>query len=205
MIGVNEGSASRARLGFAGLLLCCAVVGCDRNLEPFDPDEEPREPDLSKIFPEGAEQAQQQPPALPPPPGQAPVAPDASPAQAAAGAGRGSDGPPILGTVELAPEVAADANPGAILFIIARRGGGGPPLAVKRIPQPRFPVSFRLGPEDKMIAQMPFTGPITLSARLDADGNATSRDPGDLMGSAVDGPVDTGATGVVVRLDTKLP
>ncbi|MEM7412239.1 MAG: hypothetical protein AAF430_18570 [Myxococcota bacterium] len=189
----------------AACAIAVLALACDRNLEPFDPDEPTVEPDLSKIFPEGADRAQQQAPGLPPAPSEGGPSPALPEAVADAGASRGSDGPPIEGSVVLAPEVADDANPRAILFIIARRGGGGPPLAVKRIPRPSFPVSFQLGPEDKMIQQMPFVGPITLTARLDADGNATSREPGDLMGSGVDGPVDTGATGVVIRLDTKLP
>ena len=41
----------------AAILSLVALLGCDRNMEPFAPGEEPRQPDLSKIFPAGAEQA----------------------------------------------------------------------------------------------------------------------------------------------------
>ena len=34
-----------------------AIAGCDRNMEPFVPGEKPRQPDLSKIFPAGAERS----------------------------------------------------------------------------------------------------------------------------------------------------
>jgi len=181
-------------------LALLAVASCDRNLEPFDPDEQPREPDLSKIFPEGADRAQPIEPALPSAPGESRGAPP-MPSEVA-DSGAGAEAEPISGTVELSPELADAAPSGAFLFVIARRGGGGPPLAVKRIPDPTFPFSFTLGPADRMIQQMPFEGPITLSARLDSDGDAISRAPGDLMGAATGGPVAPGATGIRIVLDT---
>jgi hypothetical protein len=93
---------------------------------------------------------------------------------------------------------------GAILFLIARRGqAGGPPLAVKRIESPRFPLEFTLGPDDRMIQAMPFEGPLQLSARLDTDGNAMSRTPGDLQGAAP-GMHDPGATGIEIVIDQVL-
>ena len=54
-----------------------------------------------------------------------------------------------------------------------------------------------------MIQSMPFEGPLRLSARLDADGNAMSRDPGDLLGEA-SAPVQTGARGVEIVIDRSL-
>ena len=190
-------------LAFGSLGATCgiavlAIAACDRNLEPFDPNEKPREPDLSKIFPEGAESAEPAQPGLPPAPGEARGAPD-MPSEVAAG---GST-EPITGTVELAPEFAGRTPANAVLFIIARRGAG-PPLAVKRVAEPKFPVEFSIGPDDRMIQSVPFTGPIELTARIDGDGNATSRAPGDVMGAARTGPVDPGATGVAILLDTPL-
>ncbi len=175
-----------------------AIAACDRNLEPFDPSEQPREPDLSKIFPEGAESAEPAQPALPPAPGGQRGAPPV-PSEVAA---RSSEAP-VAGTVALAPEFAGRSAANAVLFIIARRGAG-PPLAVKRVAQPHFPYAFSIGPEDRMIQAMPFAGPIELSARIDTDGNATSRSPGDIAGNAQGGPVEPGATGVVIVLDTPL-
>jgi cytochrome c-type biogenesis protein CcmH len=177
-----------------------ALAACDRNLEPFDPNEKPREPDLSKIFPEGAESAEAVQPGLPPAPGEARGAPPLPSETATAE----SAGAAIQGAVELAPELAGRTPPDAVLFIIARGAGAGPPLAVKRVANPEFPLAFSIGPEDRMIQAMPFTAPITLSARIDGDGNATSRSPGDVTGAAVGGPVAPGATGVVIVLDTPL-
>jgi len=184
------------------LALCVlALTACDRNLEPYDPNEQPREPDLSKIFPEGAESAEAPQPGLPPAPGEARGEPPPPPSETASAA---SPGAPIQGTVELAPELAGRVPANAALFIIARGGGAGPPLAVKRVANPTFPLEFSIGPEDRMIQTMPFAAPIALSARIDGDGNATSRSPGDVTGAAAGGPVAPGATGVVIVLDTPL-
>jgi cytochrome c-type biogenesis protein CcmH len=186
------------RAAAIAVLAAAGLLGCDRNLEPFDASEQPREPDLSKIFPEGAERAAQVGPGLPAPPGEPPGR-GAPPL--AAETGRDA-GPPITGTVSLADGLAVPG--GAVLFIIARRGDAGPPLAVKRIAAPRFPLDFTLGPEDRMIQALPFAGPLAISARLDADGNATTREPGDLQGSAP-GSVEPGASGIAVRIDEMLP
>jgi hypothetical protein len=175
-----------------------AIAACDRNLEPFDPNEKPREPDLSKIFPEGAESAEPAEPGLPPPPGEQRGAPSLASEAATA-----SSGAPVAGTVVLAPEFAGRTPADAVLFIIARRGAG-PPLAVKRVAAPRFPHAFSIGPDDRMIQAMPFAGPLELSARIDTDGNATSRSPGDVTGTAQGGPVEPGAEGVVIVLDTPI-
>ena len=78
------------------------LAACDRNLEPFDPAEQPRQPDLSKIFPAGAEGA----PAAPEPSLELPPPPAAcadAPALAA------ESGEPIRGTLRLAPELQGGA------------------------------------------------------------------------------------------------
>ena len=120
-------------------------------------------------------------------------------APAPAAAAPSGAGEAITGTITLAPELADAVPPGAVLFVIARTAERGPPLAVKRIPAPSFPHAFTIGPEDRMIATMPFAGPIRITARVDADGNATSRTPGDLFGDAVDAA--PGASGVAVAVD----
>jgi hypothetical protein len=176
------------------LALLAAIAGlaaCNRNIEPFDPNEVPEEPDLSRIFPAGAERAaMDEAPTLPPSPrGAAPVA--------------AAEGAPIRGTITVAPELSGRIPGGAVLFLIARHGGAGPPLAVQRIAQPRFPLEFSIGPEDRMIQTLPFVGELELSARLDADGNAMSRQPGDLEGRAAS-PVSPGASGVSIALDSVL-
>jgi len=181
----------------AGLCLALLLLAaCNRNLEPFDPAEEPHQPDLSRIFPAaagGSEVAQNAPTEMPPPPPAMTDEPElAAPA-----------GEPIRGTLRVAPELASAQPAGAVLFLIARRNAPGPPVAVKRIEAPRFPLDFEIGPDDRMIKSMPFAGPLQLTARLDSDGNATSRTPGDLQGVA-HAAVAPGETGVELVLDERL-
>ncbi|MGH0033366.1 MAG: c-type cytochrome biogenesis protein CcmI/CycH [Myxococcota bacterium] len=183
-------------------LVALPTLGCDRNVEPFDAAEQPRQPDLSKIFPKGAERAAMVEPGLPAPPGAGRGAPSLAQEAAAAGTA-GGDAAPITGTIRLGAGVTAPIPDGAILFLIARRGEAGPPLAVKRIPSPRLPLDFSVGPEDRMIQAMPFEGPLRITARIDGDGNASSRTPGDLQGQA-EGVYEPGASGVDVVIDEVL-
>lgn len=100
-----------------------------------------------------------------------------------------------------------EAVPGATLFVIARPRGApdrGPPTAVRRIPNPVFPVEFVLGPGDVMLPNMPFEGPFDLRARLDADGNVMSKAPGDLFTSTPT-TARPGDSPVEVRLNARIP
>jgi hypothetical protein len=101
----------------------------------------------------------------------------------------------------LAPALALARPDAGVLFVIARSQGaqGGPPLAVLRIPDPEFPLEFSIGPENVMIPSMRFEGAISVSARLDADGNAMTRGSGDIS-SQVEEPLAPGATGVTLHL-----
>jgi cytochrome c-type biogenesis protein CcmH len=110
------------------------------------------------------------------------------------------DAQPIEGTIVVAPELAERVPAGATLFVIVRRGSGGPPTAVKRIEAPTFPLAFSIGPENRMIQTLPFEGPLQLTARLDTDGDAGTRLPGDLSGRLA-GPVDPGAKALTLTLD----
>jgi len=180
------------RKGLAAAALLLLALGCDRKIEPFVPGEKPEAPDLSRIFPEGAEKAAKQE-----------ASPGMPPAPAVGGAGGGASASPITGTVSIKPELASRVPPGAVLFLIARTSESGPPLAVKRIPDPKLPLDFSIGPDDRMIQALPFAGPIRLSARLDSDGNAMTKLPGDLTGSTPQ-PHQPGDSGVSVVIDQVL-
>ncbi len=182
------------------MLLAVFAFACDSGVEPYVPGEKPEQPDLSRIFPEGAERAAQKggdaKPGMPAAPG-APSEQGGPPAASSAAT-------PLSGTITLAPEFERKVPAGAILFLIARKGeGGGPPLAVKRVESPTFPMDFTIGPDDRMIEAMPFEGPLQLSARLDADGNAMTRAPGDLQGQATE-MQQPGASGVAIVIDQVL-
>ena len=79
----------------------------------------------------------------------------------------------------------------ATLFIFLRTKGveGGPPLAVKRLSGITFPYEYQIGPWDTMVPGTKLEGELTLTARLDQDGDAKSS-PGDIDGSRAVMPGD---------------
>jgi len=85
----------------------------------------------------------------------------------------------VAGTIDLDPALKSSFQPNAILFVFVRAAGaaGGPPVAVKRLP-PVFPASFELSEADSMMGQ-PFPDPVLIEARLDSDGDPTTRPPTD--------------------------
>jgi len=174
------------------LAILSIAGGCDRIVDVFDPNEEPRRPDLSKIFPAGAQRAADTPVEMPPAPGgprgAAPVAAEAS---------------SISGTLSLGPGLDEGVRPDSVLFLVARSSGSGPPLAVVRIPNPSFPLDFEIGPDDRMIPSIPFAGPLSLTARIDGDGDAMTREAGDLSGAA-SGTYQPGDRDVQILIDTSL-
>ena len=193
------------------------AVGCDRNTETFVEGEKPRAPDLARIFPEsegaGPGLAPPNAPGMPGaqrgnvPPARAEV-PRQAPAQQGAppvAAQSAPAGATISGTIVVDPSLAGAMPSGGMLFVIARPFGvnAGPPMAVLRMPSPRFPVAFEIGPDNVMIPSMRFEGDIGISARLDSDGNAMTKLPGDLSG-ATPQPLQPGAKDVKIVLDEKL-
>jgi hypothetical protein len=124
-----------------------------------------------------------------------------APAPAAAPPGRRPErGAFISGTIDLAP--GARTPPGGVLFVIGRAGSGetGPPLAAKRIDATRFPVPYTLSAGDAMSPDAVFSGPVSVTARLDADGNASTKGPEDLVGRFDRNPATVGDEGVDIRL-----
>lgn len=178
----------------ACILALVVLLGCDRKVEPFVPGEEPSQPDLSKIFPAGAEQEGRR---------TAPADLPAAPGAGQRGADPWADAEPIRGVVTVADELADRVPEGAVLFLMARVGPKASLLAVQRIAAPSFPMRFAIGPGDRMGQRVPFAGELQLSARLDADGDAGSRNPGDLQGRAP-GAYAPGASGVSIILDELL-
>jgi cytochrome c-type biogenesis protein CcmH len=86
-------------------------------------------------------------------------------------------------TVGIAPDLAARVPADATLFVIARRGSGGPPLAVQRRPVGTWPVSLRLSDSDAMLPGISLSGagPLTLIARVSLSGQPIAAS-GDLFG-----------------------
>ena len=135
-----------------------------------------------------AQQEQNAPPqqaALPP---NHPEVGGGAPAQQTAAAS--GDGRKIDITLQIDP--AASAKSG-IVFIVARPLTGGPPVAVKRMQVASFPISFQLTSADSMLGQ-PLPDRFRLEARLDSDGNATTKPPTDPSASQPEAMVGAAVT-----------
>lgn len=106
----------------------------------------------------------------------APTQPDPVPAAA--------DGPGIAVRVTLAPALAGQVKPGAVLFVFARAETGPPmPLAIQRLPAGNFPVELRLDPSMGMMPEMSLDKfeRVIIGARISMSGNAQAQ-AGDLEG-----------------------
>ena len=95
---------------------------------------------------------------------------------------------PVAGTaieisIAIEPSLAARVPPNSTLFVIARRGSGGPPLAVQRHPAGPWPRSVRLSDADAMLPGISLAsgGPLTLVARISTSGQPIAAS-GDLFG-----------------------
>jgi cytochrome c-type biogenesis protein CcmH len=110
----------------------------------------------------------------------------------------------ITGKITVDPKLKQKLAGKAVLFIIARPGGGGPPVAVKKIDNPVFPLTYSLGAENAMVQGAALTGKLTLSARVDTDGNPMTRDSGSLMGEHKT-PVEAGSKNVDFVMDQVAP
>jgi cytochrome c-type biogenesis protein CcmH len=102
-----------------------------------------------------------------------PAAPSEQPAAAAA----------IELKIAIDPALAARVPANATLFVIARRGAGGPPVAVQRRPVGAWPASVRLSDADAMLPGVTLagSGPLRLVARISASGQPIAAS-GDLFG-----------------------
>ncbi len=93
----------------------------------------------------------------------------------------------------------AQIGAGTVLFVNVRTPGGGPPLAAVKLPPGPFPMKFRITTADRlpMGGDRPLPAEVQLGIRLDADGNAFTKEG--LPAATVDG-VAPGATGLQVSL-----
>jgi hypothetical protein len=137
------------------------------------------------------------PSAAPMVPGPTPAAPGMPPAAAGPGG-------TIVGKITLPPENKAGVTPNDVVYLVARRVADNPTargslVAVKRFTATSFPIDFTLGAADMMFKNGAFEGDLTLSARIDKDGDPMTRKKGDVFGTL--DKVKVGATGVQVNLD----
>jgi len=105
----------------------------------------------------------------------------------------------VVGVIELDASAAARVQSGATLFLMARPAGqtSGPPAGVKRLVVGSFPLAFELSDGDSMDGT-PLPDSLRLDARLDADGDAATKDPNDPKGALES--VALGASGLRLLL-----
>jgi cytochrome c-type biogenesis protein CcmH len=111
----------------------------------------------------------------------------------------------LSGKVELSDDVKGQADPLAVLFVIARNDQGQIAAVKKLLPPFQWPVSFSLAPSDAMIAGTELSGKLKLTARLDKDGNANPAQTGDILGKTEAEWVKTGDREVVLYLIEVVP
>jgi cytochrome c-type biogenesis protein CcmH len=136
--------------------------------------------------------------AAPPPP----TPPAARSANApAAGPSAGA----VTGQIDIAPAMAALADPGDTLYVFARaKNGPRMPLAVQRSGGTQWPRAFRLDDSMSMAggAKLSTTDSLVIDARLSRSGNATPQ-PGDIVAQSVE--AKPGAKDLRIVLDRVLP
>lgn len=125
-------------------------------------------------------------------------------AEAGDGAQAGGVAGSVAGVVDLAPELKAQLGPQSTVYLIARDGQSGAPLAAARVALGAFPLPFRL---DDSMAMNPANAlsrhkEVVLLARISASGNPIAQ-PGDLESQMVNAAV--GATDVSLVIDRVLP
>jgi len=137
-------------------------------------------------------------PAMPtPPPAPAPAAP---PPAAAATADPNAT---ISGEMVL-PSAIAKKKPTGTLYLVARRLSDNPTargtlIAVKKMEATSFPLPFSLSAADMPFQNGPFDGDLTLTARIDQDGDPMTHQKGDVFGTLP--KVHVGSRDVKLPLD----
>lgn len=141
-------------------------------------------------------------PPVAPTPAPAAAAPAPAPSEAEAVPAAPDPKTSIAGTITLPKARKKDVAKGDTIFIIARRGAGGPPmpLAVQKHQAGDFPMPFSLSSRDAMIPGTQFEGAIDIEVRVDKDGEALTTKKGDVLGKVTG--VKVGSDKVTIPLDT---
>ena len=110
----------------------------------------------------------------------------------------------IAGRIEASAKVAAKIKAGDSIFLMARNGATNGIIAVAKLAAPeKFPLEFKLTGANVMLPGGSLAGKVKLMARVDKDGDAISKNPGDVVGEVKE-LVQVPADKVVLTLDQVL-
>ena len=95
----------------------------------------------------------------------------------------------LSGVIKADAKVKGKIAPGDVIFVVARKyeegaTGAGTPLAVQKLTVDTFPLKFSLDSRDAMLAGTTIAGKVVVTARVDKDGDAITKNPGDVTGQS---------------------
>lgn len=112
----------------------------------------------------------------------------------------------ITGLLRLDDKVKDKVSKGDTIFLMARSfdkaGVPGVLLAAKKLTVGGWPLPFSIDNRDAMASGTELKGPVVVSARVDKDSDATTKNPGDVVGTSR--PLGLPVSRVVITLDTVL-
>jgi cytochrome c-type biogenesis protein CcmH len=188
-------------LSLGGLLLYRKTTGLNGGRGGMPPGH----PDVSVPGMNGPTGGDALPPGHPAVSGGADMAPEFAAVEAAAARGSAPAAALSLrGTVRLSPSLKDPWPQGSPVFVIARGEGGGPPFAARRYDGVKAPFRYSLGPADAMIAGSALPAKLVVSVRVDQDGDALTRQLGDLEGGPSSPVGPRGSADVTVDRPSRL-
>lgn len=112
----------------------------------------------------------------------------------------------VRGTIKIHAKAKDRVKPGTGVFVVVKRADAngqptGSPLAVDKLTWNKDELQFELTEKNAMVGGTELTGDVIVTARYDQDGDALSKEPGDVVGQA---KVKLPADNVVIWLDTIL-
>jgi hypothetical protein len=112
----------------------------------------------------------------------------------------------VKGVIKVHAKAKSRVSPGGTVFVIIKKAGpdgapSGPPVAVDKLTWGNGDLPFEMTEKQAMIAGTELTGDVVVTARYDQDGDALSKQPGDIVGTL---KVKIPADNVTLTLDDVL-
>ncbi|MBI2118047.1 MAG: hypothetical protein HYT97_00295 [Elusimicrobia bacterium] len=110
----------------------------------------------------------------------------------------------ISGTIQIDPKLKDSAKDSDVIFLIARPLQGGPPIAVQKLTGKSYPYHFHLTPQNLMMPNATLDEPVNLIVRIDKDGDAMTKNHGDLAGEYEKNPVSLNSSDLLITVNQKI-